>query len=56
MIIIWQKYHIVKYKKVLSKAVGFFGKADSATVKNLTVEGNITANMASYVGGNPAAY
>lgn len=31
--------------------VGFFGKVYTGTIKNLTVEGNITANGCNYVGG-----
>lgn len=31
--------------------VGFFGKAFTGTIKNLTVEGNITADGCNYVGG-----
>lgn len=33
------------------KGVGFFGKAFTGTIKNLTVEGNITADGCDYVGG-----
>ncbi len=34
-----------------SKGVGFFGKVYTGTIKNLTVEGTITATNCDYVGG-----
>lgn len=46
--------HTVSGLKVVEsgkKGVGFFGKAFTGTIKNLTVEGNITADGCDYVGG-----
>ena len=40
--------NVVEYSK---NGVGFFGKTFTGTIKNLTVEGNITANGCNYVGG-----
>ena len=39
---------VVEYKK---NGVGFFGKVYTGTIKNLTVEGNVTAYGCNYVGG-----